>query len=52
MGYGIFRPSPLMGPQFGVLRYIANFKGDELLFSRSLSGVHAKLLADPKKVKL
>jgi len=33
-----------------VLRYIANFKGAELQFSRFLIGVHAKLLVDPTKM--
>ena len=37
---------------FGVLRYIATFKGSELQFSRILIGVHAKLLVDPTKMKL
>ena len=35
---------------FSVLRYIANFKGAELQFSRFLIGVHAKLLVDPTKM--
>ena len=39
-------------PHFGVLHYIASFKGAELQFSRSLIGAHVKLLEDPKQMKL
>ena len=35
---------------FSVLRYVANFKGAELQFSRFLIDVHAKLLVDPTKM--
>jgi len=37
---------------FGVLRYVASFKGAELQFSRILIGFHEKLLKDPTKIKL
>jgi len=40
-----------MFTSFGVLCYIANFKGAELQFSGILSDVYAKLLLDPMKMK-